>query len=106
MAYKRANFKLDETNDIDDKMKVVRSPTFETKIIKAVFINQEIVVFPQKEMPGNLDEAVKFLFGEGVVVKQDCINNYDCIRITGATYVLDNVKTLNAVWEYKEVKDV
>lgn len=86
--------------------KILRSPTFETKIIKAVFINQEIVVFPQGEMPGNLDKAVKFLFGEGAVATQDCVNNCGCIRITGANYVLDNVKTLNADWEYKEVKDV
>ena len=87
-------------------MEILRSPTFETKIIKAVFINQEILVFPQGKMPGNLDETVKFLFGEGAVATQDCINNSACIRIVGASYVLNNVKTINADWEYKEVKDV
>lgn len=86
--------------------KILSNPTFETKLIKAVFINQEIVVFPQGEMPGNLDKAVKFLFGEGAVVTQDCVNNSACIIIKGASYVLNNVKTLNAEWEYKEVKDV
>lgn len=80
--------------------------TFETKIIKAIFLNQEIVVFPSKEIvPNNITEVVKFLFGEGAVATQDCINNCSCIRITGATYVLDNAKTLNADWEYKEVED-
>lgn len=84
--------------------KILRSPTFETKIIKAVFLNQEIAVFPQEErIPDNLTNVVKFLFGEGAVVKQDCVNNPSCIIITGANYVLDNVKTINAVWEYKEV---
>lgn len=87
-------------------MKIFRNPVFETKIYKAVFTNQEIVVFPQGKMPINLDEAVKFLFGEGAVATEDCVNNYGCIRITGANYVLNDVKTLNAVWEYKEVKDV
>ena len=87
--------------------KIVRSPTFETKINKAVFLNQEIVVFPRKEkVPNNITEVVRFLFGEGAVVMQDCVNNSACVRITGANYVLDNVKTINAEWEYKEVKDV
>ncbi len=87
--------------------KILRSPTFETKIFKAVFINQDIVIFPNREkVPNNLDSVIRFLFGEGAVATQDCVNNCDCIRITGATYVLDNVKTLNAEWEYKEVKDV
>ena len=86
---------------------VFRNPIFETKIIKAVFTNQDIVVFPQDvRAPDNLSKVVKFLFGEGAVVTQDYVNNHSCIRITGASYVLDNVKTLNAQWEYKEVKDV
>lgn len=86
--------------------KILRNPTFETKIFKAVFLNQEIVVFPQGKMLRNLYEAVKFLFGEGAVVIQDCVNNCPCIRITGASYVLNNARTINAEWEYKEVKDV
>ena len=158
MAYKRADFKLDETNDIDkmikeaakmfrerglnatvwydqdecvykcsdqtglwksidgvkwDKIevnrmgKIVRSPTFETKIIKAIFLNQDIVVFPRREkVPNNFDEVIKFLFGEGAVAIQDCGNRSACIRITGANYVLNDVRTINAEWEYKEVKDV
>lgn len=88
-------------------MEMFRSPTFETKIHRAVFINQDILVFPHREkVPNNLSEVVKFLFGEGAVVTQDCVNNSDCIIIEGSNYVLNNVKTLNADWEYKEVKGV
>ena len=88
-------------------MEIFRNPVFETKINKAVFQNQDILVFPNREKaPNNISEVVKFLFGEGAVVIQDCVNNYACIRIEGANYVLNNVKTLNADWEYKEVKNV
>lgn len=87
-------------------MEIFRNPTFETKINKAVFLNQEIVVFPQGRTPEKLDEAVRFLFGEGAVATQDYVNNQVCIRIIGANYVLNNVKTINAEWEYKEVEDV
>ena len=86
--------------------KILRSPTFETKIIKAIFLNQEILVFPRREkVPNNFDEVIKFLFGEGAAVEQDCVNNSACIRITNASYVLNDVRTLNAEWEYKEVKE-
>ena len=86
--------------------KIFRNPIFETKIIKAVFINQDIIIFPnRKKLPENLGSVVRFLFGEGAVATLDCVNNYDCIRITGASYVLDNVKTLSAEWEYKEVEN-
>ena len=114
MAYKRADFKLDETNDIDKRIeeaakmfREIRSPTFETKIIKAIFLNQDIVFFPRREkVPNNITEVVRFLFGEGAEVIQDCVNNIACVRITGANYVLNDVRTINAEWEYKEVKDV
>lgn len=85
--------------------KIFRNPTFKTKIIRGVFINQDLVVFPQGRIPDNLREVIKFLFGEGVIVKQDRINEHGCIRITGASYVLDNVETLNADWIYEEVEE-
>ena len=86
--------------------KIYRNPIFETKIIKAVFVNQDIIIYPNSEkVPDNLDSVIRFLFGEGAVATLDCYNNCNGIRITGATYVLDNVKTLNAVWECKEVED-
>ena len=87
--------------------KILRNPMFETKIIKAVFINQDIIIYPKRErVPENLGSVIRFLFGEGAVARLDCVNNYNCIRITGASYVLDNVKTLDAKWEYKEVENV
>jgi hypothetical protein len=93
-------------NNMRRKKSVFHTPLFETKIIKAIFLNQEIVVFPHKEkVPNNITEVVRFLFGEGAVVMQDFVNNSACVRITNANYVLDNVKTINAEWEYKEVKE-
>ena len=86
-------------------MNIFRNPMFKTKIIRGVFINQDLVVFPQGRMPDNLREVIKFLFGEGVIVKQDRINEHGCIRITGASYVLDNVETLNADWICEKVEE-
>ena len=86
-------------------MNIFRNPTFKMKIISGVFINQDLVVFPQGRMPDNLREVIKFLFGEGVIIKQDRINEHGCIRITGASYVLDNVETLNADWICEEVEE-
>ena len=86
-------------------MEIFRKPVFETKINKAVFLNQEIMVFPQGRTPENLGDAVKFLFGEGAIAIQDCVNNHGCIRITGANYILNNVKTLGADWEWREVEE-
>lgn len=85
--------------------KIFRDPTFKTKIIKGFFIDQDLVIFPQGRMPDNLSEAVKFLFGEGASVRLDCSNDCDCIRITGANYVLDNVETLNADLVCEEVEE-
>lgn len=92
-------------------MNIFRKPTFKTKIIRGVFINQDLVVFPRGRMPDNLREAVKFLFGEGATVELDCTNNYDWInnhngiKITGTNYVLDNVETFNADWICEEVEE-
>ena len=85
--------------------KIFRNPTFKTKISSGVFINQDLIVFPQGRMPNNLREVIKFLFGEGVIVKQDRISDHGCLRITGASYVLDNVETLNADWICEEVEE-
>ena len=86
-------------------MKIIKNPVFETKINRAVFINQDLVVVPQGRMPDNISEVVKFLFGEDAIIMQDCANNHVSIKISNASYVLDNVKTLAAEWEYKEIKD-
>lgn len=84
---------------------IFKNPTFKTKIIRGVFINQDLVVFPQGRIPDNLREVIEFLFSKGVIVKQDRINNHGCIRITGASYVLDNVETLNADWICEEIEE-
>ena len=86
-------------------MNTFRNPTFKTKIIRGVFINQDLVVFSQGRIPDNLREVIEFLFGKGVIVKQDRINNHGCIRITGASYVLDNVETLNADFICEEIEE-
>ena len=86
-------------------MNIPINPVFETKIIRGVFINQSLVVFPQGRMPDNLGETVKFLFGEGAVMTQDCVANCSCIRITCASYVLDNVKTLDAEWTCRKIEE-
>ena len=86
-------------------MKIIKNPVFETKINRAVFINQDLVVVPQGKMPHNISEAVKFLFGEDAIIMQDSTNNHVGFKISNASYVLDNVKTLGAEWEYKEIKD-
>lgn len=87
------------------KKEILFSPVFETKINKAVFINQDIFVFPRDiPMPENTLKVIKFLFGEGVELKQDTVNNRGCLIIKGATYILSGVKTLNADWTFKEIK--
>ena len=76
---------------------VILNPTIETKINKAVFSKQDILVFPNREkVPNNFCEVVRFLFGNTAVATEYCIDNVKYIKITGANFVLKNVKTLNA----------
>lgn len=77
-------------------MKNINKPVFETKINRAVFINQDLVVYPYGRIPYNLSDVVKFLFGEDAIVTLDDSANHGCIKITNANYVLENVKTLDA----------
>lgn len=73
------------------------NPTFETKINKAVFSKQDILIFPNRyKVPDNFCEVVKFLFGNTAVATEYYIDNVKYIKITGANYVLKDVKTLNA----------
>lgn len=86
-------------------MSLLLNPVFETLINKAVFINQDILVYPRDTpLPKNITEVVKFLFGEGTHLEQDVVNGSAVLKITGATYVLSGAKTLNADWTYKEIK--
>lgn len=84
---------------------VYLNPVFETKINRAVFIDQDIIVYPRNiPMPENITEVIKFLFGEGARLQQDIINDRGCLRIEGASYVLSGVRTLNADWTFQELK--
>jgi hypothetical protein len=86
--------------------KIYFSPTYETTINKAVFINQDIYVCPKDApLPDNITEVVKFLFGEGASIEQDVVNRSACIRIKGASYTLSGVRTVNADWTYREIKE-
>ena len=50
--------------------KLIANTLFKLDIERATFINQDIVVFPEyRRVPDNLNNAVKFLFGESVEVE-------------------------------------
>lgn len=87
--------------------KLFINPIFETKIDSAVFIHQDLVVHSDrdKRLPDNIGEVIKFLFGEGAHIIMDETNGYPTnLTIVGACYELRNVRTLNAVWTYREVE--
>lgn len=82
-------------------------PRFETKINKAVFIHQDLVVYPDREkrLPDNFINVIKFLFGEGVHIREDVLDVYPSLTIENACYELRNVHTIDADWICQEVKD-
>lgn len=82
-------------------------PRFETKINKAVFIHQDLVVYPDidKELPENFINVIKFLFGEGAWVRMNVLDVCPNITIENACYELRNVRTIYADWICQEVKD-
>lgn len=86
---------------------ILTNPVFETKINKAVFIQQDLVVRPStvKRLPDNIDSVIKFLFGEGACLRVEIINGYPVCTIEGACYELRNVRTTNADWTYQEVEE-
>ena len=84
---------------------ILFNPVFETLINKAVFVNQDIVVCPMGDkLPYNITNVIKFLFGEGVYLEQDVVNESACLIIKGASYTLNGARTLNASWVCREVK--
>ena len=85
---------------------VTISPLWETTINRAVFVNQDLTIYPdrKKGLPDNFTNVVKFLFGEGAYVRVDTVNGYPSFVIKGATFELNKVKTINADWTYQEVK--
>ena len=82
------------------------SPLWETIINRAVFLNEDIIVYPRREggLPSNFGNVIKFLFGEGVTLKEDIVNGYPSFIISGASFELRNARTVNADWTYREVK--
>jgi hypothetical protein len=86
---------------------ILISPLWETIINRAVFLNEDIIVYPNSErgLPDNFGNVIKFLFGEGATVKEDVINGYPSFVIRGANFELRNARTVNADWVYREVKN-
>ena len=87
--------------------KLTANTLFKLDIKRATFVNQDIVVFPEDvRVPDNLNEAVKFLFGERAKVEWERTNNnYILKRIIRANYILDNVTTSQADFLIKEHDD-
>lgn len=82
------------------------SPLWETIIHRAVFLNQDIIVYSKPEnIPDNFDKVVKFLFGEGATVVEDFINGQPSLVIKRASFVLNNARTVDADWTHREVKN-
>ena len=87
--------------------KLIANTLFKLDIERATFINQDIVVFPEyRRVPDNLNNAVKFLFGESAEVEWERTDsNRTLVRIRRANYILDNVTTLQADFLIKEHGD-
>ena len=97
---------------MEDRMNIFRNPVFETKIIRGIFLGQDLVVYPSgdslprgREAFQYMSSVIKYLFGSGAIITKDYINGCNCIRITNANYVLENVKTLNAEWTCRRIEE-
>lgn len=87
--------------------KLIANTLFKLDIKRATFINQGIVVFPEyRRVPDNLNNVVKFLFGESAEVEWERTDsNRTLVKIRRANYILDNVTTLQADFLIKEHGD-
>lgn len=90
----------------ENKRTLLMSPLWETIINRAVFLNEDIIVYPNRErgLPDNFSNVVKFLFGEGATIKEDVINGYPSFVISRASFELRNARTVDADWTYREAK--
>ena len=89
------------TNNIE------KIPLVETIIEKAVFINQDITLYTNRDCsvtPNDLDRTVKFLFGEGAHIVLDNDNGYMGLTIKDASYVIRNAQTTNAKWTQRIIE--
>lgn len=85
------------------------SPMWKTTIHRAVFVNEEIVVYPNRDirrLPDDVTTVVKFLFGEGAHIVEDFSEGFPKYIIRGASYVLSNVSTIDAQWSTQEIKPI
>lgn len=83
------------------------TPTHEVSIDNALFLNQDITVYPvDRPWPDNITEVIKFLFGEGAYLRQDAETSArHGLIIKGASYMLKGAKTLNPAWTLREVRN-
>lgn len=81
--------------------------SYETTINKAVFLNQDIIIRPdvEYEIPYNLSNVVKFLFGENSYIAHSISNGYPEFIIKNANFVLNKVKTKTMDWTMKELSN-
>lgn len=80
-------------------------PLYEIEINKALFVQQEIFVYPlDTPWPDNIAYVLEFLFGRGAYLEHIAINGMPCIIVKNATFILNGAKTLNADWTFREVK--
>ena len=86
---------------------IFKSPLFELTCDKAVFVQQDITIYTgyNLKMVPNLEDAVKFLFGEASRIVFDVASDTrPRIVIKDATFMLANAKTVGGAWTIREVK--
>ena len=85
----------------------LKNSVYETKIHRADFINQNIIVYPKETtLPENIKEVIEFLFGEGACLQAYVVNHRCYIAIKGASFGLREARALNTDWTFKEMKNV
>lgn len=86
--------------------KAFLNPCFELKINRAAFLQQDLVVYPDRDerSPDNIDNVIRFLFGKDVRLKEDLVNGYPSLILEEACYELRNVRTINADWTFQKVE--
>lgn len=81
--------------------------SYETTINKGIFLKQDIEVRPDTkyEIPYNLSNVIKFLFGEGSYIVHSISNGYPEFIIKNANFVLNKVKTKTMDWTIKNLSN-
>lgn len=87
---------------------IFKSPILEATLQRAIFVQQDITIYPDRESkePPNLVDVVKFLLGEASRVVFDMSANMQPeIVIKDATFILRDAKTVGCDWTIKEVQN-